>query len=236
MRVQIKVQRQKESKIFRNLIKLHVSKFWTYCLINLNHKTNKSKKSIKWNETFQSYFKETEWSKFPCYKEFFLQEIPNDSHPLYDETLGRVVPYRIATGKNSEANNYSHFPDDSTAFIKSNLSASVRRNHVKVHGTSKREREREKRTRARRFRLKHPSSFLRLCKMRNFLPRRKVLNIQYSPQYEPSGTESSPVRKKRRLERQTVAGTRRNFIFPIFYRVPRFVEDGWYKFTESKIS
>lgn len=126
MRVQIKVQRQKESKIFRNLIKLHVSKFWTYCLINLNHKTNKSKKSIKWNETFQSYFKETEWSKFPCYKEFFLQEIPNDSHPLYDETLGRVVPYRIATGKNSEANNYSHFPDDSTAFIKSNLSASVR--------------------------------------------------------------------------------------------------------------
>lgn len=32
--------------------------------------------------------------------------------------------------------------------------------------------------------------------MRNFLPRRKVLNIQYSPRYEPSGAEGSPVRKK----------------------------------------
>lgn len=153
MRVKIKVQRQRESKIvtiFKNLIKPHVSKFWLInCLINPNHKTNKSKKNIKWNEIFQSYYKEAEWSKFSRYKEFFLQEIPNDSHPLYDETLDRVVPYRIATGKNSEANNYSHFPDDSTAFIKSNLSALVRDSTAEPR-ESPRNKEKRKRKRKRK--------------------------------------------------------------------------------------
>lgn len=139
------------------------------------------------------------------------------------------MPHRIATGKNSEANNYSHFPDDSTAFIKSNLSASVLdcgRNHVKVRGTRKRGKENEKREQeaaASVLNLLPPPQLVR--KMRNFPP--KVLNIQYSPRYEPSGAEGSPGKeKKKKAEEETDAGTRRNFIFPILYRVPRFVEDG----------
>lgn len=51
--------------------------------------------------------------------------LPPPSQLLLKEpqTPDRVLAHRIATEKNSEANNYSHFPDDSMAFIKSNLSA-----------------------------------------------------------------------------------------------------------------
>lgn len=53
--------------------------------------------------------------------------------------------------------------------------------------------------------------------MRNFLPRRKVLNIQYSPRYEPSGAEGSPVRKKGgwRDRRSLVHGGISFFLFSI---------------------
>ena len=53
--------------------------------------------------------------------------------------------------------------------------------------------------------------------MRNFLPRRKVLNIQYSPRYEPSGAEGSPVRKKEdwRDRRSLVHGEISFFLFSI---------------------
>ena len=85
---------------------------------------------------------------------FSKENHKRSSPPRSRNSVGRATAYRAA--KNSETNNYSHFPDDSTAFIKSNLSAAARgrRNHVKVREqarerTRKRDRAREKRERER---------------------------------------------------------------------------------------
>lgn len=151
------------------------------------------------------------------------------------------MPYQIATGKNSEANNYSHFPDDSTAFIKSNLSASVRdcggitwKSTEQAKGKEKEKREQE--LAASVLNILPPSSGCARCE--TFFHEEKfwIFNTRRSTSRAVPrvAVRAGTVRKKRRLERQTVAGTRRNFIFPIFYRVPRFVEDGWYSLPNQR--
>ena len=69
--------------------------------------------------------------------------------------------------------------------------------------------------------------------MRKFLPRGKfwIFNTRRGTSVparrrSPVGGRADRSPGEERVERQTVAGTRRNFIFPIFCRVPRFVGGG----------
>lgn len=132
--------------------------------------------------------------------------------------LSRVAAYRTATEKNSEANNYSRFPDDSSPspwpFVKSNLSAAAEsQNHVKVY---------KNRGGGVRSGAETLSPFLKpprrqVAQDAKVSSARKVLNIQYSPRHERNAARGWRVGGGG----WTVAGIRSNFIFLILFRVPR---------------
>lgn len=69
-------------------------------------------------------------------------------------------------------------------------------------------------------------------KMRNFPP--KVLNIQYSPRYEPSGAEDSPGKEKKKKAGEETDAKEFHFSYSLSCAAIRWRR--LLQFTESRIS